>query len=275
MSKLTLKTEGDTTRRRHPALRGAARGGLSRAHGAGAHPEVAARPGRLDDAGLHQRRAPGRQDPLRVDRRQGRRVLPDRRVHRAGAVQPHRSRRAHAPAGPDARTTTSRRRSSRTATGTLMTMRMTLPDAADARGHAGDRHGARHGSELRPPRDHDLRNEIRLRRGLLKAPLQATACPSESGHWPALSRRRPDRGRKSSNQLSISRSAVRRPCRADHEHSTSRLTTAYEPGSQAVNTLLITTQIVCYSVGIISASLNIASFVRVRRIRGQRRGGRR
>ncbi|MET0192316.1 MAG: hypothetical protein ABW200_02975 [Hyphomicrobiaceae bacterium] len=38
-----------------------------------------------------------------------------------------------------------------------------------------------------------------------------------------------------------------------------------------MNTLLITTQIVCYSVGIISASLNIASFVRVRRIRGQRR----
>jgi hypothetical protein len=38
-----------------------------------------------------------------------------------------------------------------------------------------------------------------------------------------------------------------------------------------VNTILITTQIVCYSVGIISASLNIASFVRVRRIRGQRR----
>jgi len=50
-----------------------------------------------------------------------------------------------------------------------------------------------------------------------------------------------------------------------------RLTTAYKPGSQAVNTLLITTQIVCYSVGIFSASLNIASFVRVRRVRRQRR----
>lgn len=43
------------------------------------------------------------------------------------------------------------------------------------------------------------------------------------------------------------------------------------PGSQAVNTLLITTQIVCYSVGIVSASLNIASFVRVRCIRRRRR----
>jgi hypothetical protein len=38
-----------------------------------------------------------------------------------------------------------------------------------------------------------------------------------------------------------------------------------------MNTLLITTQILCYSVGIVSASLNIASFVRVRRIRRQRR----
>jgi hypothetical protein len=41
-------------------------------------------------------------------------------------------------------------------------------------------------------------------------------------------------------------------------------------GSQAVNTLLIATQIACYSIGIVSASLNIASFVRVRRIRRQR-----
>ena len=41
---------------------------------------------------------------------------------------------------------------------------------ADTRRHAGVRHGARHGSELRPPRDDDLRKEIRLRRGLLKAP---------------------------------------------------------------------------------------------------------
>ena len=38
-----------------------------------------------------------------------------------------------------------------------------------------------------------------------------------------------------------------------------------------MKTLLITTQIVCYSVGILSASLNIASFVRVRRIRHRRR----
>ncbi len=36
-------------------------------------------------------------------------------------------------------------------TGTLMTMRMTLPDAETRRGHACKRHGARNGSELRPP----------------------------------------------------------------------------------------------------------------------------
>ena len=41
-------------------------------------------------------------------------------------------------------------------------------------------------------------------------------------------------------------------------------------GSQVMNTILITTQIVCYSVGIVSASLNIASFVRVRRLRRKR-----
>jgi hypothetical protein len=38
-----------------------------------------------------------------------------------------------------------------------------------------------------------------------------------------------------------------------------------------MNTVLITTQILCYSVGIVSASLNIASFVRVRRVRRRRR----
>ena len=32
-----------------------------------------------------------------------------------------------------------------------------------------------------------------------------------------------------------------------------------------MNTLLITTQIVCYGVGIVSASVNIATFVRRRR----------
>jgi hypothetical protein len=38
-----------------------------------------------------------------------------------------------------------------------------------------------------------------------------------------------------------------------------------------MNTVLITTQILCYSVGIVSASLNIASFVRDRRVRRKRR----
>jgi hypothetical protein len=38
-----------------------------------------------------------------------------------------------------------------------------------------------------------------------------------------------------------------------------------------MNTLLITTQIVCYGVGIVSASLNIASFVRLRRVGRKRR----
>lgn len=35
-----------------------------------------------------------------------------------------------------------------------------------------------------------------------------------------------------------------------------------EQGEVTMNTLLITTQIVCYGVGIVSASLNIATFVR-------------
>jgi hypothetical protein len=37
-----------------------------------------------------------------------------------------------------------------------------------------------------------------------------------------------------------------------------------------MNTLLITTQIVCDGVGIVSASLNIASFMRLRRTRLRR-----
>lgn len=36
-----------------------------------------------------------------------------------------------------------------------------------------------------------------------------------------------------------------------------------------MNTLLVTTQIVCYGVGIVSASLNIATFVR-RRVKWRR-----
>jgi hypothetical protein len=40
-----------------------------------------------------------------------------------------------------------------------------------------------------------------------------------------------------------------------------------------MNTLLITTQLVCYGVGIVSASLNIASFVRLRRARRRRAAG--
>jgi hypothetical protein len=71
--------------------------------------------------------------------------------------------------------------------------------------------------------------------------------------------------------VSISLAAVRRPCRADHEQSADRLTQTHEQGAQAMNTVLITTQILCYSVGIVSASLNIASFVRVRRVRRRRR----
>lgn len=37
-----------------------------------------------------------------------------------------------------------------------------------------------------------------------------------------------------------------------------------------MSTLLITAQIVCYGVGIISASLNIARLARLRRVRRQR-----
>jgi hypothetical protein len=38
-----------------------------------------------------------------------------------------------------------------------------------------------------------------------------------------------------------------------------------------MNTFLLTTQIVCYGVGIVSASLNIARFVRRRRAKWQRK----
>ena len=37
-----------------------------------------------------------------------------------------------------------------------------------------------------------------------------------------------------------------------------------------MNTLLLTTQIVCYGVGLVSASLNIAGFVRRRRVKRHR-----
>jgi hypothetical protein len=40
--------------------------------------------------------------------------------------------------------------------------------------------------------------------------------------------------------------------------------------ASVMNTLLITSQIVCYGVGIVSASLNIASFMRLRRNRLRR-----
>ena len=72
---------------------------------------------------------PGGKIRYEWSRRQGRRVLPDRRVSGTGAVQPDRSRGADAPARSVRRTTTSKRRSQPDGTGTLMTMRMTLPDA--------------------------------------------------------------------------------------------------------------------------------------------------
>jgi hypothetical protein len=93
----------------------------------------------------------------------------------------------------------------------------------------------------------------------------------KSGHWPWRSRQRPGDTRKNNIRVSISVSAVRHACRADHEQFAGRLSTDHEQESRAMNTLLITTQIVCYSVGIVSASLNIASFVRVRRVRRKRR----
>ena len=50
---------------------------------------------------------------------------------------------------------------------------------------------------------------------------------------------------------------VIREARVETEHRA-------EQGDANMNTLLITTQIVCYGVGIVSASLNIATFVRRR-----------
>jgi hypothetical protein len=50
-----------------------------------------------------------------------------------------------------------------------------------------------------------------------------------------------------------------------------------DQGDAIMNTILVTTQIVAYGVGIVSASLNIAVFVRrhrarLRRLRGSRAG---
>src|SRR5712671_1268135 len=102
MSKMTLKTEGD----RHVVVTrrfAASPEAVYRAHTrAEADPEVASRPGGLDDARLCQRGATGREDPLRVDGRQGGRVPSNRRISGVGTIQPNRSRGADAPARPDA-----------------------------------------------------------------------------------------------------------------------------------------------------------------------------
>src|SRR4051812_18758626 len=126
--------DDDQDRRRHacrcnPPLRGLARGCLPRPHRAQPDPEVASRPGRLDDAGLHQRAATGRKNPLRVERRQGGgfyltgeylELVPFSRIVHV--------ERMHVPdPTPDNHVET---RFEPDGTGTLMTMRMTLPDAA-------------------------------------------------------------------------------------------------------------------------------------------------
>jgi hypothetical protein len=74
--------------------------------------------------------------------------------------------------------------------------------------------------------------------------------------------------------VSIRALAVRRACRAQVTHAT--VADLAEPktrkkGASAMNTLLIASQIVCYGVGIVSASLNIAVFVRRRHARSRRR----
>jgi hypothetical protein len=51
---------------------------------------------------------------------------------------------------------------------------------------------------------------------------------------------------------------------ARHPESQASIEHRAEQGDANMNTLLITTQIVCYGVGIVSASLNIATFVRRR-----------
>jgi len=83
------------------------------------------------------------------------------------------------------------------------------------------------------------------------------------------------RRKKYCARVSISRPAVRHPCRAQvfvekTAANPADLATRNNEGP-AMNTVLITTQIVAYGVGIVSASLNIAVFVRRRRARWQLR----
>jgi hypothetical protein len=68
-----------------------------------------------------------------------------------------------------------------------------------------------------------------------------------------------------SRRVSIHAAAARRAdrCAQAHPH--------HGTGASIMTTLLITSQIVCYGVGIVSASLNIAAFVRRRRVRTRRR----
>ena len=88
--------------------------------------------------------------------------------------------------------------------------------------------------------------------------------------------------------VSISRSAVRRQCISwvslnnsfaspGFERARARGASHREPDHNqkcaelTMNTILLTSQIVCYGVGIVSASLNIARFVRRRHDKWQRK----
>ena len=102
MSKMTLKTEGDThvvVTRRFAASPEA----VYRAH---TEPSLIQKwmlgpDGWTMPVCINEAR-PGGKIRYEWTRRQRRRVLPDRRISGVGAVQPDRSCRAHAPARPDA-----------------------------------------------------------------------------------------------------------------------------------------------------------------------------
>ena len=129
MSKLSLRTEGDTHVICHPSLRGTAGDCFPRTYRAEAYPEMAAGTRRLDDAGLHQVGEARRHDLLRWPDCKGAQldILTGEYVELEPFSRIIHGERMHMPdPTPDNHVET---RFEADGTGTLMTMRMTLPDA--------------------------------------------------------------------------------------------------------------------------------------------------
>src|SRR5579864_8056101 len=103
MSKMTLKTEGDTHVIVKKALHCTSRSRVPRPYRSETNPEMVAWSGTLDDAGLYQRGEGRRQVPLRMDEWQTRWNSHHGRIRGTGPLQQDRTCRAHAPAGSHAR----------------------------------------------------------------------------------------------------------------------------------------------------------------------------